>query len=249
MNINQILEGLGLDGKKSQVYLAAIQLGQSSAQEIAKKAGLKRPTTTEILEGFVSRGLMNFVTEKRTRIFTAEPPQRLIDLLHEQERRAKTIIPQLEAMYGKAIYRPRVQFYDGTEGIKTVYENTLTVSTKELRGILSMQDLYKIPGKSYMDDYVTRRISAGIKLRVVRSAEMEVESSWPSSRLQNRELRIAPKDMIFSMTMYLYDGKVALIGTEKEKFGVIIHSSEFYQMQSNLFELLWQNTAAAKFVD
>lgn len=249
MNIEQILEKLGLEGKKSRVYLAAVQLGQASAQEIAKKANLKRPTTTEILEGFVSRGLMSFVTEKRTRIFTVEPPQKLVDLLHEQERQARSIIPQLEAMYGKAIHRPRVQFYDGVEGIKAVYEDTLTVSTKELRGILSMQDLYRIPGKTYMDDYISRRISAGIKLKVVRSEETEVEASWPSSRSQNRELHIAPKNMVFSMTMYLYDAKVALIGTEKERFGIIIHSSEFYQTQMHLFELLWQSAPAARLAD
>ncbi len=249
MNIEQILGKLGLDGKKSQVYLAAIQLGQSSAQEIANMADLKRPTATGILEDLVGRGLMSFVTEKRTRLFTAEPPQKLINLLHEQERQVRSIIPQLEAMYGKTIHRPRVQFYNGIEGIKTVYEDTLTVSTKELRGILSMQDLYKIPGKPYMDDYIARRVSAGIKLQVVRSEETEVDSSWPSSRLQNRELHIAPKGMTYSMTMYLYDEKVALIGTEKEKFGVIIYSSEFYQMQSHLFEFLWQGTLAVKSID
>lgn len=249
MELRQILELLGLDGKKAQVYLAAMQLGTASAQEIAKKAGLKRPTTTEILEGFAEKGLVSFVTEKRTRSFTVEPPKKIIELLHEQERQAKIIIPQLEAMYGKAWHRPQVQFYEGIEGIKTVYEDTLTTSTKELRGVLSMQDLYKIPGKDYMDDYVARRIGAGIRLKVIRPEAKEVEANWPASHAQNRELHLAPHDMESSMTMYLYDNKVVLIGTEKEKFGVIIRSREFYQMQLYFFNTLWQVTRVAKSID
>lgn len=249
MEIEQILERMGLDGKKAQVYLSALQLGTASAQEIAKKAELKRPTATEILEGLVERGLVSFVTEKRTRLFTVEPPQKLITLLEEQQRQAKVIIPQLEAMYGKAWHRPRVRFYEGIEGIKTVYEDTLTTSSKELRGILSMQDLYQIPGKAYMNDYVTRRIGAGITLKVIRSETKEVESAWPSSHQQKRELHLAPKDMDFAMTVYLYDGKVALIGTEKEKFGLIIHSEDFYKTQLHLFETLWQVTKVAKHID
>jgi HTH-type transcriptional regulator, sugar sensing transcriptional regulator len=246
MDIQQTLEQLGLDGKKAKVYLAALQLGTASAQEVAKKAGLKRPTATEILEGLVERGLVSFVTEKRTRLFTVEPPQKLIALLQEQERQTKMIIPQLEAMYGKAWHRPRVQFYEGIEGIKTVYEDTLTTSTKELRGILSMQDLYRIPGKAYMDDYVQRRIGAGIALKVIRSESKEVEATWFASHREKRELHLAPKGMDFAMTMYLYDDKVALIGTEKEPFGLIMHSKDFYQTQLQFFETLWQVTRVAK---
>ncbi len=249
MDLSQNLAQLGLDGKKAQVYLASLQLGTASAQEIARKAGLKRPTATEILEGFVDRGLVNFITEKRTRLFTAEPPQKLVALLEEQTRQTKTILPELQALYGKSWHRPRVQFYEGIEGIKTVYEDTLTTSTKELRGILSMHDLYKVPGKAYMDEYIQRRIQLGITLKVIRSEATEVEAAWPTSHAQRRILHFAPKDMPLAMTMYLYDGKVALIGTEQEKFGMIIRSEEYYQMQSHLFETLWHVTRVAKAVD
>ena len=51
------------------------------------------------------------------------------------------------------------------------------------------------------------------------------------------------------MTMYLYDDKVALIGTQKENFGLIIHSQDFFVMQSHLFETLWQVTRVAKAID
>ncbi|GEM_PF-3348417 len=45
------------------------------------------------------------------------------------------------------------------------------------------------------------------------------------------------------MTTYLYDSKVGLISTQKENFGMIIESKEFYQTMNNLFESLWQISA------
>lgn len=249
MDMKQTLEQLGLGGKKADVYLAALQLGSASAQEIAKKAGLKRPTVVEVLEGLVRLGFMSLVTEKRTRIFTVEPPRKLLAAAEEQERHARSILPGLEALYGKSRNRPSVQLYEGAEGIKTVYEDTLTTTTKRLRAILSMQDLYEVPGKTYMDDYIKRRIDEGIRLQVIRSEQKDIEKTWGASRKELRELHLAPAEMIFAMTMYLYDDKVALIGTQKENFGLIIRSQDFFAMQSHLFETLWQVTRVAKAAD
>ena len=249
MDLKQTLGSFGLEGKKADVYLVALQLGSASAQEIAKRAGLKRPTVVEVLEGLVRRGLMSVVTEKRTRMFAVEPQRKLLAQAEEQERQARLVLTSLEALYGKSRSRPSVQFYEGIEGIKTVYEDTLTASKKKLRGILSMRDLYEVPGKTYMDDYIKRRIDAGITLQVVRSEQKDIEKTWNASRKELRELHLAPAEMIFAMTMYLYDDKVALIGTQKENFGLIIHSQDFFVMQSHLFETLWQVTRVAKAID
>ena len=96
-----------------------------------------------------------------------------------------------------------------------------------------MQDLYDIPGKIYMDDYVERRVEKGIKLRVIRSEMKDVEEAWPASTKEKRELHYAPKDMIFPMTMYLYDNKVGIISTKNENFGMIIESKDFYETQKH----------------
>lgn len=249
MQVHETLIKVGIEGKKLEVYFAILGLGSASAQEIAKRANLKRTTVVEILEGFISRGIVSVSTIKRTRYFTAEPPRKLLTLLEEQEREVRAILPELEALFGRSHTKPKVRFYEGLEGIKTVYEDTLTTTAKSLRAILSMRDLYEIPGKDFMDDYVTRRIGTGIKLQVIRSEQKEVEDTWRASRRELRELHLAPSEMIFAMTMYLYDNKVALIGTQKENFGVIFESKDFFDLQSHLFDVLWQVTRVLKPMD
>ncbi len=242
MNIEKILTEFGLTKSKGAVYLAALNVGTGSVQDIAKTAHLPRTTVHEILQHLLGLGLVGFVTKGRARIYSAEPPAKLKTLLQEKERRLETALPELALLYNTKGARPRVRFYEGVAGVKTVFEDTLTVSNKLLFGILSMEDLYQIPGKDFMADYVKRRVGAGIKLRVIRSRIKEIEETWPSSNKESRELHYASAEMIFPMTVYLYDNKVGIIGTQKENFGMIIESSDFYKTMKNLFEVIWQVT-------
>lgn len=240
MPIESTLSELGLKKSKGVVYLSALGLGPSSSQEIAEKSGLPRTTTIEVLERLVEMGLMSYVEHGRKREYTAEPPEKLKILLDERERRLKEVLPELKSMVSTKGRRPKVRMYEGLEGVKAVFEDTLTAKDRTLRGILSMADLYKVPGRRYMNDYVRRRISKGYSLCVIRSEQKEVEETWPTSVEEQRELRYAPADVLFPMTVYIYDNKVGIIGTEKENFGMIIESQDYYQTQKNLFELTWQ---------
>lgn len=249
MAIQSVLNELGLKKNKGTVYLAALEVGTGSAVDIAKKAQLPRTTVIEILEALYSMGLVSYVTKGRRRVYAAEPPEKLKALLKERERNLQAVLPELKSLVSTKGRRPRVRVYEGIEGVKTVFEDTLTVHDKQLRGILSMADLYKIPGKEFMDDYVKRRIDGGIKLHVIRSETKEIEETWPTSTRENRELRYAPPQFVFTMTTYIYNKKVGIIGTEEENFGMIIESEDFYQTQRNLFEVLWQVSRIGKRVD
>ncbi len=246
MKLEKILAELGLTKTKGVVYLATLQIGSGSAQDISKAAGLPRTTTHEILLCLTNLGMVNYVTRGRGRIYSAESPTKLKTLLKEKERKLEAALPELLSMFKIKGTRPKVKMYDGISGLKTVFEDTLTTKNKLLLGILSVEDLYKIPGKDFMDDYVKRRITAGIKLKVIRSEVKEVGEAWPASNTENRELHYAPKEMIFPMTIYLYSNKIAIIGTQKENFGMIIESEELYNTLKNLFEVFWQVTKVAK---
>lgn len=249
MRIDKALAELGLTKNKGTVYIAALEVGSGSVQDIAKKASLPRTTVHEILGYLSARGLIGFVNKGRTRIYTAEPPTKLKKILIEKEELIDDILPELALLFNTKGSKPKVRFYEGIEGIKTVFEDTLTVKNKTLLGILSMEDLYKIPGKRYMDNYVTQRVAAGIKLKVIRSQTKEIEEAWPASTTENRELHYASAEMIFPMTLYLYDNKVSIVGTQKENFGMIIESEDMYRTLKNMFEVMWEVTKVMKKID
>ena len=71
------LNYLGLNEKEAKVYLAALELGKSSVQNIAKKADVNRATTYVVIEALIKRGLMSSANENKKQYFIAEAPEKL----------------------------------------------------------------------------------------------------------------------------------------------------------------------------
>lgn len=233
-------EEFGLNEKEACVYIALLELGEAKAQEIAKKAQIVRPAVYDILNRLKEDGLVGTINKGKVAYFVANGPEAIKRNLEDKQKAFDRLLPELKSVFNTTQTKPKIFFYEGIEGAKTVFEDTLSAHDKTLLGILSMEDLFKEPGKEYMDDYVCRRVKAGYKLRVIRSKPKEIESTWPSSAEENRELRNPPESMVFEMTTYIYDDKVGLISTEKENFGMIIESKEFSRNMRHLFEALWQ---------
>lgn len=234
------LKEFGLNEKEAKIYLALLEMGESKAHQIAKKTQIIRPTVYDILEKLSRDGLVGSYEKRKIKHYVASDPEKIKRKLLEKQRAFDSLLPQLKSVYNTLKAKPKISFYEGVEGIKTVFEDTLNAQNKTLRGILSMEDLYKIPGKKFMDDYVKRRVDAGLRLRVIRSKAKEVASDWPGGPTENRDLRYPPVNMVFDMTTYIYDNKVGLISSVKENFGMIIESQEFSRNMGYLFEALWQ---------
>ena len=63
--LEQDLKNLGLSEKEAIIYLASLELGPSTIQEISKKAQIKRSSTYDMIRFLMERGLMSEFTKIR----------------------------------------------------------------------------------------------------------------------------------------------------------------------------------------
>ncbi|PIS17433.1 MAG: hypothetical protein COT59_00700 [Candidatus Nealsonbacteria bacterium CG09_land_8_20_14_0_10_42_14] len=129
------LRKLGLTEKEVKVYLAGLELGPNSVQNISKKAGLTRPTTYEIIKKLERKGLFAEIKQKKKRAFAAQSPERILGILRtqkreieEREREFIRIIAALEAKYSKE----GIKVFKGKERLKTLGEIIAFSSTPEI---------------------------------------------------------------------------------------------------------------------
>ena len=132
--INLELRKLGLKEKEVNVYLAALELGFSSVQNIARKAGISRPTAYDIIKELISKGLMKEVkrqgtTQGERTFFAAESPDNLLGLLRvqkreieEKEREFVRIISALRAKYNIA-GQSEIRGFKGKNEIKVLLDD------------------------------------------------------------------------------------------------------------------------------
>ncbi len=246
MDIYSTLKDIGMSEHKARVYVACLELGVGTATQIASKAQIHRTTVYELLKDLLADGLINSTPEGRASKFTAEKPDQLKSLLKEKEKKISEILPDLRSRFNVRENKPRVRFYEGIDGVRAMLNDTLEAHDVLLRALLSVSDFNDFLGEKWFGDYTNKRIASGKKLRVLRPESKEVPGLYPGSKKDNREVRLAPRDITFSLSQYIYDNKVVLISTAKEGYGMIIESKEFYTIQLQLFETLWSVSRMTK---
>lgn len=239
MLLGQLRE-LGLDDKQARFYLAVLEIGEATVRQAADAAGVSRTNAYDILDRLTRRGLVSQVEAGHAHrtVVVATDPQRLLEEWQERRRLLDSVVPELRALHRKAGVRPRVRYYEGAEGIRTVLYETLRLPSP-LLGILSMSDLMTVPGAAVMHDYVASRVAHGRFLRVIRSREKETDDLWPTDPAALRETRYAPAGRVFTMTMLIGGNTVAVISSRRENFALTTESPEYAELHRNLFEVLW----------
>ena len=250
INIEESLIKSGLSENESKVFLVLLELGKGTVTQITRKAGLNRTTGYDILDNLVTKGLASISGKEPKQEYLAESPDKIVFLLENQIKeknkqleKIKSILPEIKSLHNVA-GRPRVRFYEGTQGLKDVYEDTLT-SHEPIRAYATYDDMQSaLPG--YFPDYFFRRAKKGIAIRAIfpyTNAGVELSKD---DKVQMRETAMIPADKYyFSPEINIYDNKV-MIASWKEKLGIIIESSEIADAMKKVFELAW---AEAKRLD
>src|SRR5689334_22685697 len=79
------LEDIGLSEKEARVYLAALELGRTTAEKLATQAKVNRSTTYVQLESLMQKGLMSTYVEGKKTYFAPESPEFLRQVFVKQQ--------------------------------------------------------------------------------------------------------------------------------------------------------------------
>lgn len=245
MKVHSLLQKLGFSTKEIKVYLAALELGVASAQDIAKKAGLKRTTGYAVLEYLTQRGVVGKTKVSGKTRFVSEPPQRLSSLIAELSQGIEEALPQLTALYNKNEVKPKVTFYEGEQAVQSVYEDTLREKPSEILEWNTNASFERIPKQ--IKNYIQRRVDLDIKAKRIAGSK----SSWDTKHkhLDKKELAetvIVPKELFWpQIEVNIYNNKVAFMNYA-EDLSLIIESKAIADCMRQAYELSWRGAQSLK---
>ncbi|MEK7665078.1 MAG: helix-turn-helix domain-containing protein [Patescibacteria group bacterium] len=238
------LEKLGFSPKEADVYLALLELGTAVVSDVAKKANINRSTTYILLDSLVDRGLVSVSEKNNVKLFSVTPAESITQYIQGLARQytelvdiAQNIVPQLKSLYLSAIPKSRVKFFQGVNGLKNAYEDTLT-SKETIRAYASIENMHKaLPG--YFPEYYQRRAGKNIFIRAIFPDTPESRDRVKHNKEEARESLLVPSDKYsFSPEINIYDNKIVFMSW-LEKFALIIESQELAEALKKIFELSW----------
>ena len=243
VKLTNLLKQVGFLDKEVSVFLALLVLGKGTVSEISRQAGINRTTGYVILDSLANKELVHISGKEPKQEYMAESPENLKKYLNKQLERQKQIIhkineaiPELTSLYNVGD-RPKVRFYEGIEGLKQVYEDTLT-STEPIVAYAAFDDMHKaLP--NYFPNYYRRRAEKGIFARgIIPATPLALERATHNQE-EARDTAFVPADKYdFSPEIDIYDNKI-MIASWREKLGIIIESAEIADAMKKAFELAW----------
>lgn len=243
------LTSLGLTTEEAKVYLAILELGGSYASNIARKAKVNRATCYHTINNLKEKGLINSYTKGKVLWFNVEDPKKLIKIEQEKLEKAKQLIPQLLSISNTLTFKPKIRFYEGIEGVKTIHEDILTTK-EEVLGYTNLKTLGEL-FKNYFKDFCKRKIEKKIKTRYLAPQTGEgvdlIDEFYPKDYDRKLiEILLVNKDEFdFENEISIYENKVAILSLNpNEPLGLIIESSSFAKSMKSIFNLAWLGATA-----
>ncbi len=245
--IEKILASLSLNEKEVKVFKKLLEFGTQPASQVSRLSDLPRNTVRDILDKLTKKGLLLRSQKANVQYYGVESLKNIT--FHVQQEKAVSsdrFDRQLDMLktFGDVLVpvtqrgnRPKITFYDGTEGLEKVYEDTLTSRT-DILAFASLCDMYS-GLKDYFPSYFRRRTKKKIKIRAIFPASKEAYERAKKDKEELRESVIVPEGaMNFTPEINIYDGKVIFVSW-KEKIAIQIQSQEIYQAMKAVFELSW----------
>jgi sugar-specific transcriptional regulator TrmB len=247
-DIVHVLESIGLDQKQSQLYIAGLQLGTAPASDYAKMTGINRITSYNLLEEMVHKGYFTVVRKVRAKWYAPVAPEYVALEARKNAEALERVLPELRSLQGAKYRKPRVRFFEGWEGVRHVYEDSLTAET-DLLNFANSAVIRKF-WPLYDAEYVDERVKRGIRLRGISPDDQTGKRVHGEDKEKLREIRLVPaRDFDFTNEINIYDHKVAIcsfdsgVRGDKDMFGVIIESKEVAETQRQIFEMAWRYAA------
>ncbi len=131
MELIKTLEGIGFRDVEAKVYLTTLELGEALASDIAKKSRLKRPSVYVILKDLIKRGYISSYSRRGITRFVARDPKSVVGAALEKAQSANAALPEfLSLLKNEDITKPRIQYFEGLQGIIAVMEDTIVTGNK-----------------------------------------------------------------------------------------------------------------------
>jgi sugar-specific transcriptional regulator TrmB len=249
---SQILSALhdvGLSEDESQVYLACLQLGARPASVIARKSGHKRGHTYNLLESLTEKALVQEFIKENVRQFVANSPHILLSLLETKEQRVlqqkeslRQVLPELEEVYEHIPSKPKMRLFRGEEGIRSIYEDTLSCAEKIIYAVGDFASTFPARKNNrlheWMWEYSSRRARQGIWYHGIMNQSSTSDLAFQRRRAQKRKMKMLHQ-VPFSVEMMIYDSKVAITSTAEDMSGVILEDRNIADTLRNFHRGVW----------
>ncbi len=234
MELQGLLQNLGLEEKEAKVYLELLRQGEATATTLAEKTNLDRTLMYQITRKLIEKGLVSYIIKNNVKYFSAANPQKLLQDLKEKEKQLQKAMPQLIDLKKLKEEETKVEIYRGKEGLKTILKDII----RERKDYVAFgeegkfQKILPIDTQQFLKELERNGINESVLVRedyrgkILKSA--------------NSTFRFLPRDYLSPVTTLVYGNKVVDFIWTPPHYAILTTNMEVATSFRNHFEALWK---------
>jgi len=136
--------------------------------------------------------------------------------------------------------KPRIRFYEGEEGLKEVYLDTLKYPDQPLWAWVT-HEVFEVLDKDFTDYYIAKRVSKKILAYVIVPNSPKLKLYIADENKSLRRIKVDPSPTFnVEVEIDLYGNNKIFILAFKEKIGLIIESQKIFNTLKSIFDSHWE---------
>jgi sugar-specific transcriptional regulator TrmB len=245
-----LFKQLGFTDGETRVYLALLELGESTSGNIIKKSKITGSKVYELLEKLIEKGLVSYIIKGQTKYFQAFSPSRIKDYINLKENelndlkeKSGKLILDLNKVHNKENKTQSSQVFEGIEGIKTFFNIILeTLNKNEEYYALSLGDeLKEEKVMLFLENYHRKRVEKKIKVKIIGN----IDERKPFSILERLDrIEIKYLNNPLPTGVYIFKDYVATVTFKDLPSVFLIKSKNVAESYKKFFLHLWKTAKA-----
>lgn len=234
------LSELGLKDQEAKVYLALLKLGQARVGQIADESAVQRTFIYDILKDLQEIGLASSVEIRGRKRFSAVSLDQFKKMQENKLEKFEKLLPEIRGLVSAIGDRPKVQFFEGKEGVTAAQADTLNLPDgSEFLSYATGEGLYDQDPEMAMA-YIKSRVKKKITVRAIAPDSPATRKFSDNDEKHLRTTRLVSADKFpFANEIDVYGNKVMLMSLTGELIAVIIESESTAKTMRAIFELAW----------
>ncbi|MFZ5955303.1 MAG: TrmB family transcriptional regulator [Nanoarchaeota archaeon] len=228
------LEEIGLTQGEIKVYLALLELGESSAGTILEKAKVQNSVFHLCINQLIEKGFVSYAKKNKFRLYKAADPNNLLIYLKDKEKQIQELLPELKSKQSLKIGKEQVELFEGIKGIITLLNELITDAKKGDEFLFFSPEIEENEEiQKFYEKYDLKRKEKGLSVKGIA----------PENHKQFFEKRKYIKMKYTKIPLPANTGmcndRVAIISWEEKPMGILIYSKHIAKKQKDFFNALW----------
>lgn len=249
--LKKALEAIGLGGKQIAVLMVLLEHGPLLVSAIATFSKLNRTTAYGLLKELSAKGLVSQVKKEGADRWQSIAPEMLPSYIEKRRddlsrvrQEVEELVPQMKLLRAKGNVLPRVQFFEGKEGVEQAYYDMIEHNEgKIIYALTGLEGAVNSLGDTFMDRFIATRMRQGIRAEYIVPETDVARAATVDDSKKGRAAKFIPPTFNFNMEICVYDNRVSLLSYAQENpIALIIEDATIAHAMKQVFKYV-QSTA------